>query len=140
MEEEKYEQPDDKPVGLTLRSAVVGKGVEHSGCGCRSLIRLWGRIKLVAFYGARLGFIRVLSDRSLPGDGAGLAVGGIGRRHYHCESRRLLFGGSSYVVKFSERLRFCGDRFARFPVSSVLAVDTFKAAWDLTISEPSRRI
>jgi hypothetical protein len=126
MEEEKYEQPDDKPVGLTLRSAVVGKGVEHPGGGRGSYVRLWGRIEFVAFYRPRVGIIRILPVRSLSGDGAGLAVEGFGRRHHGWESGRLLSGGSAYVVKFSKGLCFCGVRCAWISVSSVLAVGTFK--------------
>ena len=109
--------------------------------GCRSFVRLWGRIKLVAFYCSRVGFIRLLPNRSLSGDGSGLAVGGFWRRHHRSESRRLLSGATPHVVELSEGLCFCGAGCARFSVSSMLAVGTFnhKAAWDLTSASHARR-
>jgi hypothetical protein len=126
MEKEKYAQPDDKTVVLTLRSAVVRKSVKHPRGGYRSFIRLWGRIKLVAFYRVRAGFIRVLPGRNLSRDDSGLAVGGFGRRHHCYEPRRLLSGGSPHLIKFPEGLCPCGAGCARFSVSAVLAVGAFK--------------
>jgi len=134
---ENLEWPDDKPVILTLRSAVVGKGIEHPRGRCRSLIRLWGRIEFIEFYCARIGFVRLLPTWSLPGNGCGLAVGGFGRRHHRCEPGLVLSGASPHVVTFSEGLCIRSAGRARFFVSYVVAVQPFsyKAAWDLTIGE-----
>jgi hypothetical protein len=134
--EYKYESSDDIPATFALCPAMGGKGVEPPRAGCGSPFRLWGRIKLVAVYRARVGFIRFLPNGSLSGTGSSLAVGGFGRSHHHCESGCFLFGGSADVVKFSEGLCFRRDGGAGFSVSAVLAVDPFsrKAGWELGIS------
>jgi len=113
---------DDEQVSLTLRVAVVGKGIERSRCGYRTVVCLRGRIALVAVHATRVGIICVLLG-SFSGDGCGLAVGGFGRRDHDGEPRRVLFGRSPLVVQFSEGLRSCSVGRTGFSISSVLAVD-----------------
>ncbi len=121
-------------ITFALRSAMVGKSIEHCRGRGRSLLRRWRRIEPVAVYGARAGLISILPHRSMSGNGTGLAVGGFGRGRHRCESRRLLSGRSSDVVKFPARPCFRGDGRSWFSVPSVLALDTFrhKAACTLT--------
>jgi hypothetical protein len=123
--EGKCEWIDDEQVSLTLRVAVVGKGIERPRCGYCAVVCLRGRIELVSVHSTRVGIVCVLPAGSLSGDGCGVVVGGFGRRHHAGEPGRVLSGESPLVVQFSKGLRVCGIGRTGSSVSSVLAVDAF---------------